>query len=112
VVKSSWIIDCYRKGVRLPDSDYRLPAFKGLRVCISGLEPLEAREKAREIVEKYEGVFSSDLTMQCTHLVCDPQKVATNLQSKYHWANLWNIHIVTFEWLSESIRIGGMQNSF
>lgn len=89
--------------------DHRLPIFSGVKLCITGMEDINSRNKIHALVAKEGGVYAKSLDATVTHLLCRVSDSSAKLQ----WA--WNynqtqsnqISIVWEEWFWDSIEFRG-----
>jgi twin BRCT domain len=65
---------------------------------------MELRASLSEAITKLGGDHRSDLSAECTHLVCDPLRTRTGEDSKYHHAKIWKLSIVSLNWLKACIK--------
>ncbi|XP_078670927.1 DNA topoisomerase 2-binding protein 1-like isoform X2 [Branchiostoma floridae x Branchiostoma belcheri] len=112
IMLPEWIRACWERGkTRHIDAtdeefqDYKCPVFKGIVVCVTGLDSVD-RQEIRTQVEQYGGRYSGELRMkECTHLVAKEPKGA-----KYEFARKWKLHCVTTRWFYESLEAGVCQD--
>ncbi|ESO09916.1 hypothetical protein HELRODRAFT_109344, partial [Helobdella robusta] len=79
----------------------KCPMFKGLSVCVSGLEHAE-RLKIKSLVEMHGGKCSGSLMIkECTHLIIKEPK-----GQKYQAAVKCNIRTVSPQWLDDCLTAG------
>eukprot|EP00941_MAST-03F_sp_MAST-3F-sp1_P003884 g3884.t1 len=101
IVTLQWVKDCHAQRKLLSIDSYKLPAFSNCAICLSGF-PFDRREELGELIEKNGGKYSKHLIMgEVTHLIgSEPSGL------KYSHALKWEIHVVTVEWLIESVSRG------
>ena len=97
VVGPEWLDECVRRGAQVPYAEFRLPAFRGLVCCSTGLSP-SRREHLKALVQEHGGEYQGDLTREVTHLV-----TARPGGPKYNMALTWQMtHIVTEDWVTDT----------
>ena len=100
IVQQSWVFECWTqsryKVFQSRDEivqKHLCPCFKGLTICVTGLDP-EVRKEVAKLTVQNGGKYSGELNMRtCTHLIV---KVAQG--EKYAYARQWKIHCVSPEW--------------
>jgi DNA replication regulator DPB11 len=99
-VRELWIQD---KPVNLAalEQENTLPAFYGLRICMTGFEDQEQRQQIISLVTDNGADYHGDLTKQITHLVVFKPDGA-----KYKHAKSWGLKLVSLEWLCDSAKRG------
>jgi DNA replication regulator DPB11 len=80
------------------ETEYRLPTFAGLTICITGFDDLALRARLQQMIDEEGGKYTGDLTKHVTHLVA-----AKPEGKKYQYALQWQKKIVTLNWLQDSI---------
>eukprot|EP01103_Thecamoeba_quadrilineata_P011037 TRINITY_DN2550_c0_g1_i1.p1 TRINITY_DN2550_c0_g1~~TRINITY_DN2550_c0_g1_i1.p1 ORF type:complete len:537 (+),score=89.86 TRINITY_DN2550_c0_g1_i1:83-1693(+) len=100
VLKPSWILQCWQMFSLQPIKSSVLPPFAGCIISVTGLAT-STRNTICKLVTTYGGTFSADLTRNCTHLIAQSQ---TGL--KFKFATSWGIHVVTLDWLLDSVNLG------
>eukprot|EP01102_Stenamoeba_stenopodia_P009942 TRINITY_DN2954_c0_g1_i1.p1 TRINITY_DN2954_c0_g1~~TRINITY_DN2954_c0_g1_i1.p1 ORF type:complete len:443 (+),score=72.22 TRINITY_DN2954_c0_g1_i1:221-1549(+) len=101
IVKPNWISSCFKQQSLQPLKEHLLPPFAGCIICVTNLST-STRSTIDRLVTSYGGVYSADLTNSCTHLI---SPVPFGL--KYKYASIWGTHVVTINWLLDSINAGG-----
>ena len=97
VLSPSWVLECFRQCRLLPISGFLHPLLAGARISVTGVEAAE-REAMRATIRAHGGQYDPNLTKECTHLI------ALNTTSdKYKHARLWELHVVTADWLTRSV---------
>ncbi|KAH0559969.1 hypothetical protein GP486_003509 [Trichoglossum hirsutum] len=99
-VRQSWI-QGGETDVSMLEEKHRFPVFSGLKICFTGIEDVEERQKLQELVIANGAEYRADLTKQVTHLMAKKPE-----GKKYHYATLWGLSIVTTEWLRDSLERG------
>ncbi|RXK38351.1 hypothetical protein M231_04393 [Tremella mesenterica] len=67
-------------------SEWKLKPFAGLRISITGIEPVERRKEIVAYVNSNGGVYSKDLDRHCTHLISDKMTSDMKSSDKVKWA--------------------------
>ncbi|EIW69569.1 hypothetical protein TREMEDRAFT_62429 [Tremella mesenterica DSM 1558] len=67
-------------------SEWKLKPFAGLRISITGIEPVERRKEIVAYVNSNGGVYSKDLDRHCTHLISDKMTSEMKSSDKVKWA--------------------------
>ena len=119
-VRKSWI-EGGETDVEALETQYKLPVFVGLRICVTGFEdcglhkktvqcsiclPLltclvDYRQQLMDSIGGNGGEYCGDLTKDVTHLVAKSAE-----GKKYTYAGAWGIKIVSREWLRDSLERG------
>ncbi|KAI9737997.1 MAG: hypothetical protein M1834_009367 [Cirrosporium novae-zelandiae] len=99
-VRQSWILGGETDVEKL-EAEYRLPALEGCRISITGFSDLEFRQTIEATITESGGIYSGDLAKTATHLIACVAEGA-----KYRYANMWGLHIVSIEWLRDSLKRG------
>ena len=118
-LRESWIEGGETDVERL-EQQYRLPTFHDLRVCVTGFQDctetmrsisknswetdytqVAMRKQLEQTVNNNGGQYRGDLTKEVTHLIAH---VASG--AKYLHAKQWGIHVITIEWLQQSLERG------
>ncbi|ORY32222.1 hypothetical protein BCR39DRAFT_523376 [Naematelia encephala] len=93
VMMPSWILDAHARwlggeelDVKADMEKHRLLPFFGLRIAISGIEPLERRKQLVSYITQYGGIYSKDLDRTCTHLVSAKSALDSKSSEKVKWA--------------------------
>ncbi|KAF1966386.1 hypothetical protein BU23DRAFT_544568 [Bimuria novae-zelandiae CBS 107.79] len=95
-VQKVWMAGEDAKVVEL-EQKWRLPAFYGLKICLTGFDNPEQRKFIQETVVSNGAEYHGDLTKAVTHLIA-----ASPSGSKYEHAVNWRLKIVTWEWFEQS----------
>ena len=101
IIRTSWVIDCWRKGVLLPEDQYLVPPLAGIIICSTGFKAPQV-EKIRMLTNSNGGTFIDYLDKGVTHVVC--AKVGGK---KYETAKKWRTPTVSLDWLNKSVEAGG-----
>ncbi|XP_014733913.1 PREDICTED: DNA topoisomerase 2-binding protein 1 isoform X1 [Sturnus vulgaris] len=106
-VKALW--DKSQQGImRYTDvnmEDYACPVFLGCTICVTGLSSSDRKEVQR-LTAEHGGQYTGQLKMnECTHLIVQEPK-----GQKYECAKKWNVHCVSVQWFSDSIKKGFCQD--
>ncbi|KAK3680277.1 protein kinase activating protein dpb11 [Recurvomyces mirabilis] len=108
VLKPEWIEavrDSWTEGgqvdVAALEDEYRLGAFFGLKICVTGFDNLEQREQISDRIVEEGAEYHGDLTKAVTHLIA-----AVPQGAKYTHAKNWKTPIVSFKWFEDSVRRG------
>ncbi|KAG8768360.1 hypothetical protein FRC15_005190 [Serendipita sp. 397] len=64
---------------------HRLPPFNGVKICITGNEVADVRNRIHKQTRLHGGEYLKSLDKTCTHLLCSSEKT-----SKVEWANRVN----------------------
>ncbi|KAI9753177.1 MAG: hypothetical protein M4579_005292 [Chaenotheca gracillima] len=83
------------------EEQYRLPVFVGLRICLTGFDDPTERQMLQTLITSHGGSYHGDLTKTITHLVANKPE-----GDKYKYAAIWNLKVVSVEWLSDSVTRG------
>eukprot|EP00252_Welwitschia_mirabilis_P020066 TRINITY_DN4829_c0_g1_i2.p1 TRINITY_DN4829_c0_g1~~TRINITY_DN4829_c0_g1_i2.p1 ORF type:complete len:444 (-),score=110.04 TRINITY_DN4829_c0_g1_i2:142-1473(-) len=98
IVTVDWLHQCYREHRIVPYKPHKIPPFKGLTICVTGIDAGK-REQIAQLVVQNGGSYSRSLSVACTHLICN---VAEG--DKYMFAQKkGHIKVVNEKWLSHSI---------
>lgn len=100
IVNPSWIYDIWQKAEYIPEKDYTLKCFSGLKICASGMTK-EMKSILKDLVIENGGEFSLILDKSCTHLLIEEP-----LGRKYKYAKRWNIITLDPAWVYQSIASG------
>ncbi|NXC07493.1 TOPB1 protein, partial [Orthonyx spaldingii] len=85
--------------------DYACPVFLGCTICVTGLSSSDRRE-VQHLTAEHGGQYTGQLKMnECTHLIVQEPK-----GQKYECAKKWNVHCVSVQWFSDSIKKGYCQD--
>ncbi|KAM6281921.1 DNA topoisomerase 2-binding protein 1 isoform 1-T2 [Porphyrio hochstetteri] len=85
--------------------DYACPVFLGCTICVTGLSSSDRKEVQR-LTAEHGGQYTGQLKMnECTHLIVQEPK-----GQKYECAKKWNVHCVSVQWFSDSIKKGFCQD--
>ncbi|KAI9775550.1 MAG: hypothetical protein M1839_001028 [Geoglossum umbratile] len=99
-VRQSWI-EGGETDVRMLEERHKVPVFSGLKICFTGVEDVDERQRLQELVTANGAEYHADLTKLVTHLMAKKPE-----GKKYHYASTWRLHIVTPEWLRDSLERG------
>jgi hypothetical protein len=83
------------------ETENKAPTLLGLKICSTGFEDARARENMKQMVVNNGAEFHGDLTKAVTHLIA-----AAPEGKKYEHSRRWQIKIVGYEWLQDSIERG------
>ncbi|WWD15806.1 hypothetical protein CI109_100230 [Kwoniella shandongensis] len=93
VMKPSWIEESYNTwlggnelDVEEEQRSHRLLAFEGLRISMSGVEPLDRRKQLIKFITSNGGLYSKDLDRHCTHLISAKPTSEPRQSEKIRWA--------------------------
>ncbi|KAK8869919.1 hypothetical protein IAR55_000487 [Kwoniella newhampshirensis] len=93
VMKPSWIEEAYSTWIAGDELDFeedqnthRLLPFEGLRISMSGVEPLDRRKQLIKFINSNGGLYSKDLDRQCTHLISAKPTSEPRPSEKIKWA--------------------------
>ncbi|KAJ5587505.1 uncharacterized protein N7459_003270 [Penicillium hispanicum] len=108
VLKPEWIEAVRHSWMQGEDTDiralevqYKLPAFYGLTICITGFSDMAFRTRMNDSAVENGAEFRRDLTKSVTHLI------ARNADGeKYKFAVQWNIKVVTVQWFNDCLERG------
>ncbi|KAL2826524.1 BRCT domain-containing protein [Aspergillus cavernicola] len=108
VLKPEWVEAVRQSWMQGGDTDihsleeqYKLPAFTGTAICITGFEDMAFRNYIRSNVLLHGSDFRGDLTKTVTHLIARSAE-----GEKYKFATSWSVKIVSFKWFTDSIERG------
>ncbi|NXG17074.1 TOPB1 protein, partial [Grallaria varia] len=112
ILLPSWVKTLWDKSqqsmMRYTDvnmEDYACPVFLGCTICVTGLSSSDRREVQR-LTAEHGGQYTGQLKMnECTHLIVQEPK-----GQKYECAKKWNVHCVSVQWFSDSIKKGFCQD--
>ncbi|XP_021386928.2 DNA topoisomerase 2-binding protein 1 [Lonchura striata] len=112
ILLPSWVKTLWDKSqqgmVRYTDvnvEDYVCPVFLGCTICVTGLSSSDRKEVQR-LTTEHGGQYTGQLKMnECTHLIVQEPK-----GQKYECAKKWNVHCVSMQWFSDSIKKGFCQD--
>ncbi|XP_017590020.1 PREDICTED: DNA topoisomerase 2-binding protein 1 isoform X2 [Corvus brachyrhynchos] len=112
VLLPSWVKTLWDKSqqriMRYTDvnmEDYACPVFLGCTICVTGLSSSDRKEVQR-LTAEHGGQYTGQLKMnECTHLIVQEPK-----GQKYECARKWNVHCVSVQWFSDSIKKGFCQD--
>ncbi|NXN86326.1 TOPB1 protein, partial [Bombycilla garrulus] len=112
ILLPSWVKTLWDKSqqgmVRYTDvntEDYACPVFLGCTICVTGLSSSDRKEVQR-LTAEHGGQYTGQLKMnECTHLIVQEPK-----GQKYECAKKWNVHCVSVQWFSDSIKKGFCQD--
>ena len=108
IVQQSWVLACWSQSkYKLSESldeivqQHLCPCFKGLTICVTGLDA-DTRREVAQLTEENGGKYSGELNMRtCTHLIVNIAK-----GEKYNYARQWKIHCVSPEWFYDCLKEG------
>jgi hypothetical protein len=127
VLTSSWIYDAHKRwlagetfSVKSTEAGHRLLPFRGMKLCLTGVETAELRQRILELTERLGGTFLKSLDKSCTHLLCavptsvkitwaiqnNSEREKLRLQS-YSSEVSPSIAIVWIEWFWDCAHVGG-----
>ncbi|WWD01536.1 hypothetical protein V866_008481 [Kwoniella sp. B9012] len=93
VMTPSWIEDAHSQWLNGDELDneadqeeHRLLPFVGLKIAMSGIEPLDRRKQLIKYIEQYGGKYSKDLDRTCTHLISAKPTNEPRSSEKVKWA--------------------------
>lgn len=78
--------------------EHTLPAFFGLRLCVTGFDDQSMRRQLEETICSNGATYTGDLVRQVTHLIAARPEGA-----KYTHAKQWGIKVVGLKWLEDSL---------
>ncbi|XP_066176992.1 DNA topoisomerase 2-binding protein 1 [Sylvia atricapilla] len=112
ILLPSWVKTLWDKSqqgmMRYTDvnmEDYSCPVFLGCTICVTGLSSSDRKEVQR-LTAEHGGQYTGQLKMnECTHLIVQEPK-----GQKYECAKKWNVHCVSVQWFSDSIKKGFCQD--
>ncbi|NXO65385.1 TOPB1 protein, partial [Phainopepla nitens] len=112
ILLPSWVKTLWDKSqqsmIRYTDvnvGDYACPVFLGCTICVTGLSSSDRKEVQR-LTAEHGGQYTGQLKMnECTHLIVQEPK-----GQKYECAKKWNVHCVSVQWFSDSIKKGFCQD--
>lgn len=82
-------------------TEYRLPTFFGLKICITGFDDLTFRARLQNNVMENGGEYTGDLTKDVTHLIA-----ARPDGKKYEYGTQWQKKVVSLKWYKDSLARG------
>lgn len=100
IISPTWIYDIWQKAEYIPEKEYTIKCFKGLKICASGMTK-EMKSTLRDLVIENGGEFSLILDKSCTHLLIEEP-----YGRKYRYAKRWNIITLDPTWVYQSISSG------
>ncbi|KAI9795435.1 MAG: hypothetical protein M1833_007034 [Piccolia ochrophora] len=83
------------------EEKHRLPALSGLKICLTGFDLHDERQKIQQLISTSGAEYHGDLTRNVTHLVAFSTE-----STKYKFATAWDVHVVSLEWLRHSLERG------
>ncbi|WVW83245.1 hypothetical protein I302_105264 [Kwoniella bestiolae CBS 10118] len=93
IMLPSWIEDAHSQWLNGDELDneadheeHRLLPFVGLKIAMSGIEPLDRRKQLIKYIEQYGGKYSKDLDRTCTHLISAKPTNEPRSSEKVKWA--------------------------
>ncbi|EMC98086.1 hypothetical protein BAUCODRAFT_412588 [Baudoinia panamericana UAMH 10762] len=96
-VRQAWV-EGGNVDLSLLEEKHRLPAFFGLKICVTGFDNLEQRNLISDTVAEQGAEYHGDLTKNVTHLIA-----ATPSGAKYAAAKAWGLIIVSYKWFEDSL---------
>ncbi|XP_020202421.1 DNA topoisomerase 2-binding protein 1-A [Cajanus cajan] len=98
IVTFEWLKQCSDEHRVVPQESYKVLPFSGLKICVTGI-PADKRKEMEKLILQNGGIYSRELTRNCTHLISEAPEGA-----KYKVAKKWgHIPIVTRKWFDQSI---------
>ena len=82
-------------------TEYRLPTFFGLKICITGFDDLNFRARLQNNVLENGGEYAGDLTKDVTHLIA-----ARPEGKKYEYGTQWQKKLVSLMWYKDTLARG------
>ena len=82
-------------------TEYRLPTFFGLKICITGFDDLTFRARLQNNVMENGGEYTGDLTKDVTHLIA-----ARPDGKKYEYGSQWQKKVISLKWYKDSLARG------
>ncbi|WRT67010.1 uncharacterized protein IL334_003976 [Kwoniella shivajii] len=93
VMEPSWIEDAHAQWLNgeeldteLDQENHRLLPFVGLKIAMSGIEPLDRRKQLIKHIQNSGGTYSKDLDRSCTHLISAKPTNEPRSSEKVKWA--------------------------
>ncbi|WWC85363.1 uncharacterized protein L201_000226 [Kwoniella dendrophila CBS 6074] len=93
VMTPSWIEAAHSQWIHGDEVDtaadqevHRLLPFSGLKIAMSGIEPLDRRKQLIKYINQYGGEYSKDLDRTCTHLISSKPTNEKRPSEKIKWA--------------------------
>ncbi|KAJ5635983.1 uncharacterized protein N7484_009296 [Penicillium longicatenatum] len=99
-VRQSWVLG-EDTDIRALEIQYKMPAFFGLTLCITGFSDMGLRTKMHDTSVENGAEFRKDLTKSVTHLIS-----RTADGEKYKFATQWGIRVVSEKWFYDCIERG------
>jgi len=99
VVQPEWIHRCWQQKTLFDPQKYLLPPFSGCVITVTGLSEV-SRNRIEQLTSLYGGIFSSDATVECTHLISERP-----VGLKYRFAKTKGIKVVTPDWFYDSLKM-------
>ena len=99
-VRSCWM-DAKAIDLDALTTEYRLPTFFGLKICITGFDDLSFRARLQNNVTENGGEYTGDLTKDVTHLIA-----ARPDGKKYDYGTQWEKNVVSLKWYKDSLSRG------
>ena len=97
-VLPSYPLSCFLSASLLPIADFQHLLLTSLRICVTIIDAPE-RENYKRLIRAEGGKYAPDLTRDCTHLIAPRAE-----GRKYEAATLWQQHVVSVAWLTDSVR--------
>lgn len=125
IMRTSWITESHDTWLSGDDIDFktalnkhRLPVFTSIRLCITGIDPIEKRTQVHKLLLRGGGIFIKDLDRNTTtHLLCgeegenetDERGYTLKMQyaEKVNIKGAGRIHMVWEEWFWDCLEFGG-----
>ncbi|WWC69573.1 uncharacterized protein I206_103516 [Kwoniella pini CBS 10737] len=93
VMKPSWIEEAHAAwlngdelDIEADEENHRLLPFIGLKIAMSGIEPLDRRKQLIKFIQSSGGQYSKDLDRSCTHLISAKPTNEPRSSEKVKWA--------------------------
>nr|XP_018263947.1 uncharacterized protein I303_03824 [Kwoniella dejecticola CBS 10117]OBR86105.1 hypothetical protein I303_03824 [Kwoniella dejecticola CBS 10117] len=93
VMTPSWIEDAHSEwlngdelDIQADEESHRLLPFTGLKIAMSGIEPLDRRKQLIKYIQSSGGQYSKDLDRSCTHLISAKPTNEPRSSEKVKWA--------------------------
>lgn len=88
----AWVYEAYKRwldgeifSLESTVDAFRLPFLKGIRLCVTGIDTAEQRERVQKMTKSFGGEYLRNLDKTCTHLLC-----AVDTSDKVTWSNKIN----------------------
>jgi len=99
IVQPDWVHRCWQQKTLFDPQNFLLPPFSGCVITVTGLSQA-SRNMIEQLTSLYGGIFSSDATAECTHLISERP-----VGLKYKFAKTKGIKVVTPDWFYDSLKI-------